>query len=140
MDKRTMFEILSLAKETELSPIADRMTAKYKVQLIKEPHKTLVMLKARESVKNSLFYLGETLATECMVAFENTKGYALVLGDDFKKATSIAVIDGAFNAGVSEKDEIIDLLLSLQQEQKRKNEAQNAKILTSKVSFDVMEV
>jgi phosphonate C-P lyase system protein PhnG len=140
MDKKTMFKILSLAKETELSPIADRLTAKYKVQLIKEPHKTLVMLKVRESVKNSLFYLGEALATECMVAFQNTKGYALVLGDNFLKATSIAVIDGALNAGVSEREEIMDLLLRLYREQAKRNQMQNAKILTSKVSFDVMEV
>lgn len=140
MDKKTMFKILSLAKEADISLIADRLISKYEVQLVKEPHKTLVMMKVRESVKNSLFYIGEVLATECMVAFENTKGYALVLGDNFKKATSIAVIDGALNAGVSEQEEIINLILRLEREQKKKNEAQNAKILTSKVSFDVMEV
>ena len=140
MDKKTMFKILSLAKEADISPIADRLISKYKVQLVKEPHKTLVMLKVRESVKNSLFYLGEALATECMVNFESVKGYALVLGDNFKKATSIAVIDGALNAGVSEREEIISLIFSLEREQKKKNEAQNAKILTSKVNFDVMEV
>ncbi|MGL5973086.1 MAG: phosphonate C-P lyase system protein PhnG [Oscillospiraceae bacterium] len=56
------------------------------MQLISETHKKIVMLKARESVKNSLFYLGEALATECMVSFENIKGYALILGDFFEKS------------------------------------------------------
>lgn len=140
MKKIDFFKICALAEEGQLTPLANEISKKYKVQLLSQPHKTLVMLKARESVNNSLFYLGEALATECMVSFEDKKGYAIVLGDAFEKAAAIAVLDGAINANIKEKSEIISLISDLKQEQDKKRKIDNSKILTSKVSFDVMEV
>lgn len=140
MNKKDFFKICAMAEQDRLTPLANELTEKYTVRLIDEPHKTLVMLKARESVKNSLFYLGEALATECMLNFENAKGYALILGDSFEKAVAIAVLDGALNAKVSETEEILALISTIFTEQEQKRKVDNAKILASRVRFDVMEV
>lgn len=70
----------------------------------KEPQKTLVMVKVRESIKNSLFYLGEVLATECMVTVNGVKGMSVIAGDQFDKAINIAVIDGYLNGNASSAD------------------------------------
>lgn len=139
MNKREIFKICALADQEPLTALSRKLSEKYSVQLISEPHKTLVMLKARESVKNSLFYLGEALATECMVKFETSKGYALILGDNSDKATAVAILDGALNAKVSETQEILQLLETLKEKQVSQRKLENAKILTSKVRFDVME-
>ena len=72
---------------------------------MKAPAKTLAMIKLREPVKNSLFYLGEALVCDTVVELGGTKGTAVVLGDDFDKVSSMAVIDAAFNRQVSELDE-----------------------------------
>ena len=98
MTKHELSAILAKATPSELDMIAEKIKAESEIQIIKEPKKTLVMVKARESVKNSLFYLGEVLATECMVTVDGKRGVSVIAGDDFEKGISAAIIDGYYNA------------------------------------------
>lgn len=97
MSKQKLSSIMAGASGEELSAIANQIKTDSVVRILKEPQKTLVMVKVRESVKNSLFYLGEVLATECMVTVDGIKGVSVIAGDDFHKAASAAIIDGYLN-------------------------------------------
>lgn len=137
MTKHEMSAILAKASQSELGEIAEQIKAGSEIQILKEPKKTLVMVKARESVKNSLFYLGEVLATECMVAVDGAKGVSVIAGDDFKKAVSAAIIDGYLN-GSKNKETVIEKIQQLGRQQKKGREQLNRQIRKSKVNFNVM--
>lgn len=137
MTKHELSAILAKASRTELGEIAAQIKAGSEIEILKEPKKTLVMVKARESVKNSLFYLGEVLATECMVTVDSMKGISVIAGDDFEKAVSAAIIDGCLN-GSKKKEAVIEKIQELGRQQKKKREQLNRQIRKSKVNFNVM--
>ena len=78
------------------------------VRLVSEPREVLVMNKVREPAKNSLFYLGEALLTECKAeitvkkeadsvgAAQSSLGIGMILGSQHTRARDLAIIDAAF--------------------------------------------
>ena len=104
MKKREISSILSRASGKDVAEIAAPLKESGRVEVLKEPQKTLVMIKVRESVGRSLFYLGELLATECMVRVNGSKGFSVMAGDDFEKTFHAAVIDGYLNSDDVFKD------------------------------------
>ena len=139
MKKSELFRIMSLTDSREILEISNRITGIHKAEILKNPEKQLVMLKVRESARNTLFYAGEALACECMVKIGDTKGFAVCLGDDLEKVHAMAVIDATLNAELPESAYILDALTAWK---KRIGEAQmrEAKLTTStKVDFHVME-
>ncbi len=137
MTKRELSAVLSGASKEEVSEIAGQIKAGSEIKILKEPQKTLVMVKVREPVKNSLFYLGEVLATECMVTVDGEKGVSVIAGDDFEKAVSAAVIDGYLN-GSDSKEDVIRQIIELGRKQKKGREELNRQLQKSKVNFSVM--
>lgn len=137
MLKRKLSAILAGASKDELVVIADQIKSENNIKILKEPQKTLVMVKVRESVKNSLFYLGEVLATECMVTVDGTKGVSIIAGDDFEKAIAAAIIDGYLN-GEGEKKDVLRQIDVLGKEQQKSREAMNRQLRKSKVNFSMM--
>ena len=67
MNRREVTAVLAGASAKDVTAIADKIKERCEIRILKQPQKTLVMVKVRESVKKSLFYLGEVLATECKV-------------------------------------------------------------------------
>ena len=138
MQKKEMSAILARASKEELDEIAARIEAECKVEILKEPQKTLVMVKARESIRRSLFYLGEVLETECIVVVNGTKGYSVVAGDNEEQCLAAAIIDAAVNADLDQVYGISEKLQQLKTQQEKKRARLNAEILKSKVNFNVM--
>lgn len=137
MTKRELSAILAKASAEEVAVLAEPIKAKAQIQMLKEPQKTLVMVKVRESIKNSLFYLGEVLATECMVTVNGVKGMSVIAGDQFDKAMNIAVIDGYLNENASSAD-ILEQIAALGVSQQQARQHMNRQIRKSKVNFNVM--
>lgn len=138
MDKKKLFQILSLAEPEQVTDISKLITARYQVISIRPAQKTLTMIKVREPVGASLFYLGEILCCECMVEVEGAKGFAVLAGDDFEKTTAAAIIDAALNANVDGVNEVTERLLALEAKQREDRAPVNAQIMKSKVNFNVM--
>lgn len=138
MTKREISCILSRASEEQVKKIGTRLQENHRVEIIKQPQKTLVMVKVRESIGRSLFYLGEVLATECMVRVDDKKGFSVMAGDQFEKILHAAIIDGALNGNCVESDWIEQELLALKKQQEKERARMNAEILKSKVNFNVM--
>ena len=72
------------------------------IATVDEPRGGLVMIKARETAKNSLYYMGELLVTEAKVQVEGHIGLGIIAGDEPEAALELAIIDAAFNAGLEE--------------------------------------
>ncbi len=138
LTRRDYTGILNGAKTQYAVEISKVISDKYKVKIIREPQKTLTMIKMREPVGNSLFYLGEVLCCECMVEVEGEKGFAVCMGDDFDKALDCAIIDAGFSAKLVEMREIKDRILMIRQSQRMQRRQMNAEILKSKVDFHTM--
>lgn len=152
MTKKEMSAILARATGEEVESIAAPIRTAHRVEIVKPPQKTLVMVKVRESIKRSLFYLGEVLATECMVTVDGAKGSMVLAGDDFEKVTGGAIIDALLNLSVSSCDAVsadnkiikqeqlavIDRLLHLKTCQEASRSVLNKELMKSKVHFNVM--
>ena len=122
-----------------------------KVNLIKGPHEVLVMNKVRESAKNSLFYLGEALLTECKVSLtvkdgndddtnESGIGIGLILGGERDRAYELAVIDAAFglDEALPGHAERIEILINEEKRLEDVREKDRERLAATRVDFSTM--
>jgi len=136
MDKKRLSKILAKADRQTVAAIAGDILKSYHPVIIKEPGKTLAMIKMREPVKNSLFYIGEVIVCEAVVEIDSTKGIAVVMGDDTGKTLNMAIIDAAVNKGVFIG---MDILFALEKEQNDREMRENAMHLKTMVNFESMD-
>jgi len=119
--------------------IANEVLNSYPVRVIEEPHNGLVMIKVREGAKNSLFYLGELLITECKVQIGSAIGIGIVKGEERELAFHLAVIDAAYNSRLPETTGWQELLV-LEEASIAGVKAQAAsQILKTQVAFEIMD-
>ena len=136
MDKKRLSKILAKADRQAIAAISSEILKSYSPVIIKEPGKTLAMIKMREPVKNSLFYIGEVIVCEAVVEIDNIKGAAVLMGDDTEKTLNMAIIDAAVNMGVFSG---IVALLALEKEQNDYLMRENAMHLKTMVNFESMD-
>lgn len=136
MEKKRLFQILSRADRRDVIVLGKELQQQYAVTIVKKPEKSLTMIRMREPVKQSLFYLGEAIVTEAVVTLEGTVGTAVTMGDDFEKTLYMAVIDAAENKGVFAHE---DLLVKWEQTQQRRIAQENAMFQHTKVDFHAMD-
>jgi alpha-D-ribose 1-methylphosphonate 5-triphosphate synthase subunit PhnG len=136
MEKMRLFTIMAKAGPEILSQMAEEIKRDHEVLVIKEPGKTLAMIKMREPVESSLFYLGEVIVCEAAVEIEGTKGMAVTMGDQTEKVLHMAIIDAAVNKGVFTG---MDTLLRLERLQSEDAMRENAMHLKTMVNFTSMD-
>lgn len=136
MEKKRLFKILAKAENAKVSCLAKKIKDKYSVTIVKKPEKTLAMIKMREPVMESLFYLGEVIICEAVVMLDGVKGMAVTMGDDFDKVTDMAIIDAACNKGVFEDYATLE---QLEQKQILAEQRENAMFMKTKVNFHSMD-
>lgn len=136
MDKKKLSRILTKADARTVSELSAKIREQYKTVIIKEPNKTLTMIKMREPVKESLFYIGEVMVCEAIVELDGVKGIAVTMGDDFEKTLGMAIIDAACNKGVFSDEEV---LLNLEKAQIELEQKENAMHLKTMVNFTSMD-
>jgi len=136
VEKRRLTKILSKADRRDVAVLSADIQKKYRPIIIKEPGKTLAMIKMREPVKQSLFYIGEVIVCEAAVELEGVQGIAVIMGDDAEKTLDMAIIDAAINKGVFNG---MDTLLELEKEQNNMVMRENAMHLKTMVNFNSMD-
>jgi alpha-D-ribose 1-methylphosphonate 5-triphosphate synthase subunit PhnG len=94
------------------------------------------MIKMREPVRQSLFYVGEVIVCEAVVELDGVKGIAVCMGDDTEKTLDMAIIDAAVNKGVFQG---MDTLIALEKEQENRIMRENAMHLKTMVNFTSMD-
>ncbi len=136
MDKKRLFKIMAKADNQTINKLSEKIKKQYQVVIVKEPGKTLTMIKMREPVRESLFYIGEVMVCEAMVELGGVKGAAVTMGENFEKTLNMAIIDAACNKGIFQDEA---LLLKLEEEQKLQVEKENALHLNTMVNFTSMD-
>ena len=136
MDKKRFTRILARADRRDVAVLAAEIQKTHRPVIIKAPGKTLAMIKMREPVKQSLFYIGEVIVCEAVVELDGTTGIAIVMGDDTEKTLNMAIIDAAVNKGVFTD---MDTLLALEKEQNDRVMRENAMHLKTMVNFESMD-
>jgi len=136
MDKNRISKILARADRQDIAALSASVRETYHPVIIKEPGKTLAMIKMREPVRHSLFYIGEVIVSEAVVELDGVKGIAVTMGDDTEKALDIAIIDAAHNKGVFTG---MDTLLALEKKQIEQVMRENAMHLKTMVNFESMD-
>jgi len=109
------------------------------ITTVEEARGGLVMMKMRETSKNSLFYIGELLVTEAKVQIEGSMGIGIIAGDDREAARDLAVIDAAFNAGLEETSRWEESLLAEESRIAGREALEAARIDRTRVSFESMD-
>jgi len=120
--------------------LAKEILNNYPVKVIEKPHNGLVMIKTIEGVKNSLFYLGELLITECKVQIGTAIGIGIVKGDERELAFHLAVIDAAYNLCLPETASWQESLLLEEARIAKDKEQTTSQILKTQVNFETMDV
>ena len=136
MDKKRLTKILARADRHDIASLSAEVRKTHRPVIVKEPTKTLTMIKMREPVKQSLFYIGEVIVCEAMVELDGVKGIAVTMGDDVEKTLDMAVIDAAVNKGVFTGT---NTLLELEKEQDERIMRENAMHLKTMVNFESMD-
>ncbi|HWS43935.1 MAG TPA: phosphonate C-P lyase system protein PhnG [Pseudoflavonifractor sp.] len=136
MEKKRLSKILARADRELVAGLSAEIRKKHGVTVIKEPGKTLTMIKVREPVKQSLFYLGEVIVCEAVVELDGVKGMAVTMGDDTDKTLDMAIIDAAVNRGVFTG---METLLALEEQQRERIMRENALHMKTMVNFESMD-
>lgn len=138
MEKQRLFRIMANMSNKNLKELSGKITEAGDVIMIKEPSKTLTMIKMRETVKSSLFYIGEVMVSEAIVEMNGIKGMAVTMGDDFEKVLAMAIIDCGFNNGFSVMKKIEGDLMAFEAKQNKRKEKENGMHLKTMVNFNTM--
>jgi len=136
MEKRRLSKILAKADRNAVISMSANILKNHRPVIVKEPGKTLAMIKMREPVKNSLFYIGEVIVCEAIVEIDGFKGIAVLMGDDTEKTLNMAIIDAAVNNGTFTETAT---LLALEKEQNDREMRENAMFLKTMVNFESLD-
>ena len=104
------------------------------------PRQGLVMCDVRETARNSRFYLGEALMTECRVRIGDVEGLGVVLGGDGRLAHALAVVDAALSLPqpLAVAGELERRIEAASRELDRSRARAASQVMASRVSFDTM--
>ena len=136
MDKKRLTKILARADKESVAALSADIRKSHSPVIIKGPGKTLAMIKMREPVRQSLFYIGEVIVCEAAVEIGGVQGVAAAMGDDAEKILDMAIIDAAINKGVFTG---MDKLFELEKEQNERLMRENAMHLKTMVNFESMD-
>lgn len=140
MRRKRRTEILIKGSREVAKNMFKEIEKNYEIKTIEEADVGLVMIKMRESSKNSLFYLGEVLVTEAKVQVNEKFGIGIVRGNRPEFAYWLAVIDAAYNSNLKETDNWEKVLIEEENIIKNLEVINEAKILKTKVNFETMKV
>jgi alpha-D-ribose 1-methylphosphonate 5-triphosphate synthase subunit PhnG len=138
MKKSRLTFVLVEGDPSLLEKLALQIEQRHKVTLVREPEKSLVMNKARDSVSGNPFFMGEILITECTVSIEDVYGFGAIMGEDADRAYQLAIVDSAFNAKLPETLDWEQLLIEEEFKIDHKKRQEHSRIMKSKVNFDTM--
>jgi alpha-D-ribose 1-methylphosphonate 5-triphosphate synthase subunit PhnG len=139
MDKLALSRISAFADPDLLRSLADKAAAGMEVVLLKEPEKTMVLLQIQEPVRQSRFYLGELLASHCIVDVGGVRGAAVLMGDDLGKVKDAAVLDALHSGGFPGFTLVEPELLRLEEERRAGEARKAAAVRKTQVSFQSLE-
>jgi alpha-D-ribose 1-methylphosphonate 5-triphosphate synthase subunit PhnG len=136
MDKRRFTKVLVRADKSEVAALSAEIQKTYHPVIVKEPGKTLTMIKLRDPVKQGVFYIGEVIVCEAAVEIDGVQGVSVLMGDDARKTLDMAIIDAAANIGVFDN---FEKLAELEGKQNKREMQEHVMTLKTMVNFESMD-
>ena len=136
MDKRRLTKVLVRADRSEVAALSADVQRSYRPVIVKEPGKTLTMIKLRDPVKQGMFFIGEVIVCEASVEIEGVQGISVLMGDDAEKTLDMAIIDAAINKGVFDD---VEKLAELEEKQNKREMQEYVMNLKTMVNFESMD-
>ncbi len=137
MEREELNFFMQKAPALEVSQLCREIENKSSVQLIQNPTPRTLLIPVKDPINGGEFLGGEVLVTSAIVSVDGNNGWAMVMDDNPEAATNLAIVDGAFAAGVC-VDEIIQMgereKLAHNQEKNKINE----RVAGTKVLFDLL--
>ncbi len=140
MNRRRRTEILIKGSIELARGLVQSLEEKYELRVIEAPNNGLVMIKQRETAKNSSFYLGEVLVTEAKVEIKGTLGLGVVAGNNEELAYLLAVVDAAYNAKLPEIEKWEEVLRSEETKIEAELMQRQGRLMLTKVNFETMQL
>lgn len=139
MNRKRRCRILIEGSEGLLKRLSGEIEESYPVEVIDTPNEGVVMVRMRDSARKAPFYLGEVLVTEAKVQVKGTLGIGIIKGHHPEKAYHLALVDGAFNAGLEETVRWSKELKNEENHIRRKQEEEEGRVQLTRVDFSTME-
>lgn len=140
LSRRKRTEYLIEGRRQSALDAAALVESEAEIEVVVAPRQGLVMNQVRESARNSRFFLGEALMTECRVRVNGSDGLGAVLGGDAALARALAVVDGAYACGESLRclAEVDALIAQEGRVAAARRVKEESRTLASRVSFNEM--
>lgn len=139
MKKSQITRVLIEGDRELLRKLCGEIEARYPVSVVTAPEKSLVMSKARDSVSQQPFFIGEIMVTECIVDIQGTHGFGILIGEHAEKAYELAVVDAAMNAALPETKDWISAFRAEEERLTTRLRQERELAMKTKVHFDTME-
>jgi alpha-D-ribose 1-methylphosphonate 5-triphosphate synthase subunit PhnG len=120
-----------------LSPLCAVIEAEAEVEVLQKPTAQTLLVPVHDPINGGSFIGGEVLVTSAIVQVNGTAGWAMVMDDNPLLATSVAMLDAAFAAGIR-IDAIVILALRGKEGHEQKKDERNYRVKGTKVAFDLL--
>jgi len=101
MQRKRRTTILVNADLEFLAAFAAEVTRSVEVFTVMPAQAGLVMVRMRETARESVFFPGEVLVTQAQVRIGSTLGTGLIQGREPERALQLAILDAAWNSGLA---------------------------------------
>jgi phosphonate C-P lyase system protein PhnG len=130
-------EIIAEASPEAVREIAELISGRLPVKVLKSPSPGMVMVQHAEPIENTVFLLGETFVTECEVEVDGQLGYACVLGSGRERALCGAMVDAIMGGRHVFERDITPLLEAEQKKIEARWDMESRAVASTRVSFEV---
>ncbi|MCX7843224.1 MAG: phosphonate C-P lyase system protein PhnG [Clostridia bacterium] len=120
-----------------LKKIFDHISQNAQIKIIRNVTPAMVMVRHRDSVEGTPFYMGEAFVLECEVEVDRNLGYGCVLGYEPERAFYAAVVDAVLGSGHKLSDQIKPMIDDLEKALYSLWEQEAARVASTRVNFDV---
>lgn len=135
-ERQEWINILSSCNPTDLVEARERLNADVYYNHIVEPETGLIMVQARADGSDSRFNMGEATVSKCVLEVEERYlGYGMVMGSDLEHAELAALFDGLLQHPDFQDDLKNNLINSLKEKQKQRDESLKKQAADTRVEF-----
>jgi alpha-D-ribose 1-methylphosphonate 5-triphosphate synthase subunit PhnG len=137
MKREDLNYYLQKVPEQEILRLCEKISNKATVEIIQKPTRQTLLLPVKDPINKGSFFSGEVLVTSTIVQVNNENGWAMVLDENDELSRAVAILDGAFAAGILQQP-ILRLAEIGKNIIRDEEEKINRKVEDTRVSFDLM--
>ncbi len=137
MEREQLNYFLQQVEVEELLALSDAVEKQAEVELLRKPTSQTLLVPIHDPINQGSFISGEILVTSALVQVNTINGWSMVMDDTPETAVSIAILDGAFTAGIL-REEIQQLALRGKENIEKEQAELNSRVHATRVAFDLL--